>query len=143
MNAIEKPEIEVAAGILTDTSGRTLIARRPEGAHQAGWWEFPGGKLHGTESPLEGLTRELREELGIEVRRAEPLMSYRHEYPERLVCLHVWRVTDFTGAPTGLEGQALRWSPVDELMESGLLPADLPIVEALLRARPVSGKGNA
>jgi len=97
----------------------------------AGWWEFPGGKLDDHETPLDGLTRELREELGIEVRSAEPLLSYRHDYPERVVHLHVWRVIDFAGAPVGLEGQALRWAAVGQLMEIGLLPADLPIVDAL------------
>jgi len=130
----DKPEIAVAAGILTDAAGRTLLAQRPEGAHMAGWWEFPGGKLDDGETPLGGLTRELREELGVEVHSAEPLLSYRHEYPERVVHLHVWRVSEFAGEPTGLEGQALRWAAVDQLMEIGLLPADLPIVEALQSA---------
>jgi len=127
-----KSEIAVAAGILTDSRGRALIAQRPHGAHQGGWWEFPGGKLDATESPLEGLVRELREEIGVEVHAAEPLMSYRHEYPERFIHLHVWRVTEFSGEPAGMEGQALRWSAVEDLPNAGLLPADLPIVMALL-----------
>jgi len=127
-----KPEIAVAAGILRDRAGRALIAQRPEGKHQAGWWEFPGGKLHAAETPLEALTRELREELGIEVDSAEPLLTYRHDYPERIVELHVWCVLAFTGDPIGVEGQALRWSPIDELLETGLLPADRPIVAALV-----------
>lgn len=127
-----KPEIAVAAGILIDDQGRALITQRPDGAHQAGWWEFPGGKIDRAETPLEALKRELREELGIYVRRADPLMAYRHEYPERVVHLHVWRVEDYRGVPTGIEGQVLRWAPVDELMDNGLLPADLPIVQALL-----------
>ena len=126
-----KPEIAVAAGILRDRAGRALIAQRPEGKHQAGWWEFPGGKLCETETPLEALTRELWEELGIEVHAAEPLLTYRHDYPERVVELHVWCVLAFTGEPIGVEGQALRWSRIDELLETGLLPADRPIVEAL------------
>ena len=91
----------------------------------------PGGKIDDHETPLEGLTRELREELGIEIRDARPFLSYRHEYPERIVNLHVWRVSAFEGDPVGLEGQALRWSPIDGLLESGLLPADKPIVDAL------------
>lgn len=135
MNPPEKPEIEVAAGVLTDGVSRVLISRRPDGKHQAGWWEFPGGKLDGAETPLEGLKRELREELGIDVRAAEPLLSYRHEYPERIVHLHVWRVTAATGRPSGREGQELRWSPVADLLDTGLLPADLPIVEALLASQ--------
>jgi 8-oxo-dGTP diphosphatase len=128
----QKPEIEVAAGVLTDPAGRALIARRPDDGHLGGWWEFPGGKLGAQETPLQGLTRELHEELGIDVRTATPLVEYTHEYPDRIVRLHVWRVTQYDGEPTGEEGQPLRWVSVAELPDAGILPADLPIIEALL-----------
>jgi 8-oxo-dGTP diphosphatase len=54
----------VAAGILIE-AGRVLLTRRKEGAHLAGFWEFPGGKLEPAEDPRAGLARELEEELGI------------------------------------------------------------------------------
>lgn len=108
-----------------------MIAQRRAGSHMAGWWEFPGGKLEGEESPVQALVRELREELGIEVSAAEPLLAYSHEYPRQIVHLHVLRVTAYRGEPVGLEGQPLRWVPAEQLMEAGLLPADHPIVNAL------------
>src|SRR5438045_2125401 len=40
---------EVAAGILWNGT-QVLIARRQEGDHQGGRWEFPGGKRHKGES---------------------------------------------------------------------------------------------
>jgi len=126
-----RPAIDVAAGVLTDEHGRVLIAQRPPGAHQAGWWEFPGGKIDAGESPYEGLVRELREELGIEVRAADAFITYTHEYPERSVTLHVFRVAAWSGRPAPVEGQALRWERVSALMSAGVLPADLPIVSAL------------
>ena len=124
--------ISVAAGVLIDDTGRVLIAQRPAGAHQAGWWEFPGGKVGPSESAYDGLVRELTEELGITVLAASKLLTYQHVYPERAVTLHVFVVEDYSGQPAAVEGQALRWEPVSALMEVGLLPADLPIVEALL-----------
>lgn len=125
------PEITVAAGVLCDGGGRVLIAQRPEGLHQAGWWEFPGGKLTEGESPADGLRRELAEELGITVLRAEALIDYAHSYPDRRVNLHVWLVIDYAGDPVGAEGQALRWVAVENLMDAGLLPADEPIIRAV------------
>jgi 8-oxo-dGTP diphosphatase len=123
--------ILVAAGVLRDGSGRVLIAQRPDGKHAAGFWEFPGGKIQSGESPLQALCRELAEEIGIQVSAATPLMSFRHDYPERVVELQVFEVSQYSGEPHGLEGQALRWVSVDALGSVGLLEADQPIAAVL------------
>jgi 8-oxo-dGTP diphosphatase len=131
MAASPDAELHVAAGVIRDRSGRVLIAQRPAGRPLAGGWEFPGGKVAEGETARDALVRELREELGIEVRTAEPFLRYRYAYPERVVLLDVWTVDGYAGEPRALEGQALRWEAVDRLIESGLLEADRPIVEAL------------
>jgi len=123
--------MDVAAGVLFDDRRRVLIAQRPAGKHQSGWWEFPGGKIRSTETPRQALGRELREELGITVKQATSLLTYTHQYPDRAVTLHIWQVTAFDGLPVGLEEQPLQWIAVPELMNAGLLPADLPVVEVL------------
>src|SRR5690606_30648453 len=104
--------IHVMAGALFDATGRVLIAQRPPGKHLAGGWEFPGGKLEPQESALDGLRRELFEELGVHVEQAQPLITLEHHYDDRSVLLDLWHVVSFTGEPRGLEGQALRWVAV-------------------------------
>ena len=126
------PVIHVVAGALLDDAGKVLIAQRPPGKHLAGGWEFPGGKLEAGEAPLLCLHRELREELGIEVLQADWLASCEHEYSDRRVLLELWLVPAFTGTPQSLDGQALRWVPLHELESAGLLPADEPLVTALI-----------
>jgi 8-oxo-dGTP diphosphatase len=125
------PEIHVIAGALSDREGRVLIAQRPRGRHMAGRWEFPGGKLDRGEEPLDGLRRELAEELGIVVREARPLIRLKHDYPDRRVMLDVWQVTSYEGEPKSLESQALAWASPDELPAHDLLEADRAIVTAL------------
>ena len=45
-----------------------LLTRRIEGLrNHGGQWAFPGGKLDGTEEPLEAAIREAREEVGVEL----------------------------------------------------------------------------
>ena len=127
--------LEIVAGALLDAQGRVLIAQRPAGKELAGRWEFPGGKLHANESPRAGLKRELKEELGIEVLDAEPLVRYPHDYPDKTVWLDLWLVTSWRGEPHGLDGQALRWVEISKLGDADLLEADRPMVDALERLR--------
>ena len=124
--------LDVVAGILTAGDGRILIAERTSDRPFSGMWEFPGGKIAAGESQQQALARELAEELGIQVQRSDLFMSLEHEYPDRAVRLHFFKVSDWSGEPSGLEGQKIRWvSPAD--IEDGLmLPADAPVIKALL-----------
>lgn len=121
--------------MVIDGRRRVLIAQRPAGKHLAGSWEFPGGKLEPGELRAAGLARELREEIGIEIREPRPLIRVRHHYPFGRVLLDVWVVRRYRGAPRGLDGQQLRWLRRAELALASangeLLPADRPIVAAL------------
>ncbi len=125
--------ILVVAAALYDSEGRVLIAQRPQGRHQAGRWEFPGGKVAPGEAESAALVRELREELGIEVSVSRPFMRLRHSYPDRSVELSLWIIERFAGTPRGLDGQQLRWVAPADLGRQDLLEADRPFVEALVK----------
>jgi len=124
-------QLNVAAGILRDTSGRVLITERLCDGPFDGLWEFPGGKIADGETAVQALIRELAEELGIEVTGSQPLMQLHHEYPDRIVDLEFFVVTAWLGKPAGLEGQKIEWVHVSELDPDQLLPADMPVVEVL------------
>ena len=123
--------LRVAAGILFDGRGRVLIAERVGGGPFQGMWEFPGGKIGDGESPEQALARELAEELGIEMGAVEHFMHLEHDYPDRSVSIHFFLVSGWRNNPAGLEGQALRWVPPASLGDHQLLPADVPVIEAL------------
>jgi 8-oxo-dGTP diphosphatase len=97
----------------------------------AGRWEFPGGKVDPAENERAALERELREELGIEVRAAEPLMRLTHAYEDRDVQLSLWVIGHYHGTPGPLEGQRLKWVEPARLADEDILEADLPFVTAL------------
>ena len=59
-----------------------------QGVHLAGYWEFPGGKCDAGETLAACLTRELREELDVDVAVGDELFTTTHAYPERRVELH-------------------------------------------------------
>lgn len=129
---VKRREHVAAAAIISADGTQVLLARRPSNIDQGGLWEFPGGKLAPYETGLEALKRELHEELGIEVTRAQPLIRIHHEYSDKHILLDVWQVHAFSGEPFGREGQAVRWVPMEELVNYPFPAANLPILKAVM-----------
>ncbi len=123
--------VEVAAAVILRADGAFLLAKRPAGKVYAGWWEFPGGKVEAGEPAGEALSRELHEELGIEVRSAWPWLTRVFTYPHATVRLNFFRVTQWEGEPHGREGQDLAWQRLDEPLLAPMLPANAPIIASL------------
>jgi len=82
-------EIEAVVGIIRE-SGKYLIQKRPSPGLLAGLWEFPGGKRKKRESLKGALRRELREELGAEIRKEKFFLQVNHAYTQFKVSLHAY-----------------------------------------------------
>ena len=122
---------EVAAAVIERQDGTFLLAQRPAGKPYPGYWEFPGGKIEAGEDPRGALVRELREELGIEVREATPWITRVYAYTHATVRLHFYRVSAWDNEPQPLEDQAIRWQRVEAPDVSPMLPANAPVLSAL------------
>jgi len=107
------PDLQVAVGLIL-AEGHYLLASRDPDRVGGGIWEFPGGKLEGGEAADVALARELAEELGITVTRAQPYPAFDHA-ETYAVRLFPFLVTGYQGTPAGREGQALRWAAAGEL----------------------------
>lgn len=123
----------VVAVALVDVDKRILLAQRPAGKQLAGLWEFPGGKLDAGERPEDALIRELREELGIEVKAAclAPLTFASHAYEDFHLLMPLYICRRWEGIPRPLEGQKLAWARVNELRNYPMPPADEPLIPML------------
>lgn len=96
-------------------NGKYLIQSRPLGKSFPGHWEFPGGKRHEGERSRDCVTREIKEELGIEI-SVEPFF---HE----IVCefqstqlrlrFHLAKIMN-DAEPKPLENQVLQWASPSE-----------------------------
>jgi mutator protein MutT len=124
------PERVVVVAAVIEQDGRFLVARRLEGTHLAGYWEFPGGKVHAGETHEEALGRELLEELGTTADGFEKVFAAVHDYPERTVELHFYR-TKLGGTPRPAIGQKLRWIARGEFTELEFPPADAELIAQL------------
>jgi 8-oxo-dGTP diphosphatase len=128
------PVVLVAAVALIDPDGRVLVARRPEGKAMAGLWEFPGGKVRAGEAPEAALTRELKEELGIDVQAAclAPFTFASHRYETFHLLMPLYLCRRWEGMVAPQEGQAVKWVKPNKLADYPMPPADQPLV-AMLR----------
>ncbi len=121
-------KIHVAAAILRK-DGRILICRRPKGKQMAGLWEFPGGKLEPGETAGQALVREMREELGVEI-RVEGHFGTIHTQDATLDFLDCVLTG---GELRSMEGQTFRLVYPNQLSEYEFCPADGPVVAALMK----------
>jgi 8-oxo-dGTP diphosphatase len=139
----ERQPVDVAVGVLIERDaqgreGRFLLTSRPEGKPYAGYWEFPGGKLEPGESVQAALTRELHEELGIQVAASQPWKVEMMDYPHARVRLHFCKVFDWAGEFEMREGQQMAWQalPVEV---APVLPGTLPVLQWFAQERGHAG----
>jgi 8-oxo-dGTP diphosphatase len=121
----------VVAAAVVEQNGKILAARRKKGAHLAGHWEFPGGKLESGESPEECLVRELEEECGVTVAPGRILEVVFHRYEEKAVLLLFYDCALVEGEPRPLDCDEVLWVARDELTSLDWAPADIDFVARL------------
>lgn len=121
--------IEVVAAIIRNED-KIFATQRGYGDWKD-WWEFPGGKIESGESPEKALSREIKEELDVEISIDSFIKTVEWDYPTFHLTMHCYlcHVTD--GNITLIEHEAARWLTTDQLDEVNWLPADKIIIEIL------------
>jgi len=125
-------QITVVAAIWQDAEGRFFLAQRAEGRSQAGFWEFPGGKVEVDENEKDALARELQEEFDIVAVIGDFCMETVHYYEKnKSLCLRAYFVKSVSGQPVLKEHQAMLWVWAEGLLQLAFCPADIPIAQKL------------
>jgi len=134
------PALVVGAAVVDDLDRpRYLLSgRRTEPPHLAGGWELPGGKVEPGEDPRAALHRELGEELGVEVDLGAEIVGPAGGWRlPPLYRMRVWLARVTAGEPAPIEAHdALRWLGPGQWLDVGWLPANLPVVRAVMARSP-------
>ncbi len=123
--------IAVAAAVIYKDS-KILIARRAAHQSQAGYWEFPGGKVEPDETPEACLLREIDEELSMKIQVYDYLMESVHQYAEKTIVLKAYSCRYQSGEINLTVHDQAIWVAIDDLDNYNFAPADRPFVPYLI-----------
>jgi 8-oxo-dGTP pyrophosphatase MutT (NUDIX family) len=121
--------VPVVAAVIRRES-RLLVGRRPLHKRHGGLWEFPGGKLLVGEDLAAAAARELREELGLELRAVGAILFDAAD-PESPFMVRFLEV-EVDGSPVPREHDAVGWFTPAELGRLPLAPSDARFVREVL-----------
>lgn len=125
-------KIEVVAAIICDKNKRVFATQRGYGEFKDGW-EFPGGKIEASESKENALKREIKEELAVDISVGSLLKTVDYDYPNFHITMHCYFATIEDGNLELKEHEAAKWLNVDDLYSVDWLPADLLIIDEIIK----------
>ena len=123
-----------AGAVIQNEEGKVLLLKHT--FRSGSGWGLPGGFLEGGEQPVEGLRRELREEIGLELERVEFLTARSFKKPQQVEIL-------FHGFASG--DAQLKSIEVDRAVWflPNSLPEGLPKDQRLIVERALGDRGKA
>ncbi len=130
----ESPEYVNVAVAIIEQDGKFLIGRRASDKPYAGKWAFVGGKLEPGEIPEEALRREVREEIGMEVKIVRTLPVTDANLPDgKMFRLYGFICRIGQGPLPLVAHDELRWVTAEEMRGLDFLDSNKTIFSHLQR----------
>jgi A/G-specific adenine glycosylase len=114
-------------------AGQVLICQRHPDGFLGGYWEFPGGKREAGETSAACAIREVKEEVGIDVRPVNEFDVIEHAYAHAQIRLHPHLCHHLTGDPRSSACQQIKWVPPLALRDYTFPPANDTLIEQVIR----------
>ncbi len=127
----EIPLEVIGIGIVVNLLGEVLIDQRLDDGLLGGMWEFPGGKQEYGEPIKKTIVRELKEELAIEVKVEDRLISLDHAYSHKKLRFIVHMCKLLSGEPKALASKQFKWVLPKELSKYPFPAANIKIIDEL------------
>lgn len=139
--------LSVVVGALVRDDRVLLAHRRPDKRAYPDVWDLPGGVVEAGESELGALTRELNEELGVQIvtSSASHLCRLAAGPSDEPALLSAWLVPEWQGTPANVapeEHDDIGWFTVEEFPPPGHPLLRQALVGAMLRQRARGDAGH-
>ena len=99
---------DVVAAIIKKND-QYLIVQRNKNKYLGLKWEFPGGKVHKNETFCEALSREIKEELNIEINIYQKFSREKYKDDKINIILHYYLCSHKSGSIKLNEHEVLKW----------------------------------
>lgn len=121
--------IDVCCALIISQNGQILVAQRSLSMHLPLKWEFPGGKVEPDETAEDGLIREIREELGVEIQILKKMLPSVYDQGKQVIRLLPFQCKLISGEIKLTEHAAFQWLFPAELKKLDWAEADIPVVQ--------------
>lgn len=129
----EKKTINVVAAVIKHNN-EIFATQRGYGDYKD-WWEFPGGKIEPGETPEEALIREIKEELATEITVDDYITTVEYDYPTFHLVMNCYWCSIKSGDLVLLEHEASIWLPQEKIYEVKWLPADMEVIDFIIKGK--------
>ena len=111
-----------------------LACRRSPQKNLAGKWEFPGGKVEFGETDVEALTREIKEELSVDVQVGDLVAVSRSISGPQQIVMYTYFAQLISLKPTySSDHDQLLWVTKTGLESLDWAELDIPVIEVLVK----------
>lgn len=130
---MSKRRMDVVAALIKK-DGQMLLCKRHAHDRYGDLWEFPGGGVEPDETRPAAIEREIKEEVGLEVRAGKEIAEFRDEDPTLVIRLFLIECAVISGEPVKADCADLGFFSLDEAERLDLAPVDKKII-CYLKAR--------
>ena len=121
----------ISTAAVAEKDNSYFVAKRKPGGALSRKWEFPGGKVDPGETPIQGLKREILEELNIDVRIGHEICRGKFSHKGKEFELRAYSVEFVSEEFQLAEHTEWKWASIDEISNMDFAPSDQVVIDTL------------
>ena len=138
---VDKP-IRKAVRCYLIKDNKVVVTKYKDGNKKSGYYDIPGGKIEDGEIPEQTAIREMKEEIGIDIKNLKYKGNIIIEYPDRKFVFDVFISNEYEGEPQEFEENTSEWIDIKKLLQKEKILSNIMILNRFFIKGLVDDKYN-